>query len=359
MLSTHAQRLERWIGPDLCEGLARQTKGWHGTPIPLMGVPGRVYVTGAGDFVGPIRGGFYGSLQDFMRDRMRAAWKRHSSGIFLNTGFSSLSDLISEATTGGKAQDLYYSKTSVSKPAAAYCQDLWVSGAVPAVGSNGGAAPGGTTYDNTTTGALPFISPGGADTAHLVRWDNASGATGALMLVDRVFAVSCSHNSANISITGVPGRYQSTEAVNCFISARVTTVLSSTAHNITITYMDQNGNTAEAGTAQAGRISAAVGTIPFTTPQWFYYLNGTDNGVRKITNWATSAANTGVSDVFIAKMLAICPIPFANVSYVLDGINSAFNLVKITSGACLTFMEYFMAATSACTHSGLIKIVSG
>jgi hypothetical protein len=366
MPSVHAQRLERWIGAELAEGIARQSRGWHGPPIPIMGVPGRVFVRGDGDYVGFIRGGGFASLSDFARDRARHVLRRWARGqlVMAGMGFASLSDLISEATTGGKGQLLYYNKTTVAKPAAAYCQDMWNKGAVPAAGSNGGAAPGGTVYTNASAGALPFISPGGSDTAHLTTWNALGTIVGALLLYDRLFAVSVSHNSANVAITGVPTRYQGgalpdLPAAGSFISARVTTVLDATAHNVTITYVDQDGNTAEAGAALAARVSSAVDTIPFTTPRWFYTLNGADMGVRKVTNWATSGANAGVSDLFLGHILAICPMLAANLPFILDGINSAFNLVQIQTAACLAFMEYFMPATTLGTFSGLIEVVSG
>lgn len=361
-LSPSSQRIERWLGSELANGISNQAKGWHGPPIPVLNIPGRIYITGEGDYVGAIQGGFYASLFDYVYQKIRAAekrWQKNQRNC-LNTGFSSLSDLISEATTGGKGQDIYYQKTStVAKPAAAYCQDLWNMAAVPVAGSNGGALAAGTVYNASSTGRLPIIDPGGSDTNHLTTWTAFGTVVGAILLADRLFAFSGSHNSANAACTGVPTRYQDTTAAGSYISARVTTILSSTAHNITITYMDENGNTAEAGTAQAARVSSAVGTKPFTTPQWFYYLNTGDAGVRKITNWATSAGNTGVSDVYIAHALAICPMVVVNQGFILDGINSAFNLVKILGGSCLMLEEFFMPATTVGTFTGLLKVVGG
>jgi len=356
--SVHAQRMERWLGPEMAEGLVRQAKGWYGDPIPVMGVPGRVFACGDGDYCGSIQGGFFANLATYSEDKIRRALKKHAAGGYLNTGFGSLSDLISEAT-GGKMQHIYYQKTGAAKPAAAYCQNLWNKGAVPSAGSNGGAAPGGTVNAKGDAGSLPFSNPAGSDTLHITTWTAQATVANTVMLVDRLFSVSCSHNSANIAITGVPSRYQDTTAKNSFVSARVTTVLTATAHNITLTYMDQDGNTAEAAPAIAARVSSAVDTIPLTTPSWFIPLNAGDTGVRKITNWATSGANTGVSDVFVAHMLALCPIPVANMPIVLDGINSAFNLVEIKTNACLMLMEYFATATTATTHTGLIQVVSG
>lgn len=361
MKSAHAQRLDRWLGPDLAEGIARQAKGWYGPPIPILGVPGRVYAAGDGDIVGQIEGGFFGSLADYAAERVKRVSRNFArrQGSSLYTGFASLSDLITEATTGGKAQDIYYQKTStVAKPAAAYCQDLWNMAAVPSAGSNGGALPGGTVYNASSAGRLPIADPGGSDTNHLTTWTANGTVVGALLLSDRLFSFSGSHNSANAACSGVPTRYQDTTAAGTYISARVTTILTSTAHNITITYIDQDNNTG-AGAALAARVSSAVGTKPFTTPIWFYPLNAGDTGARAITNWATSAGNTGVSDVYLAHALAICPMPVANNPFILDGINSAFNLVKILAGSCLMFEEYWMPATTVGTFAGIVKVVGG
>jgi hypothetical protein len=326
-----------------------------------MGVPGRVYITGKGDYVGSIRGGYFANMYDYAHDRYQRVmreWTRRQRSQ-LNTGFASLSDLISEATVGGKSQTLYYQKTGAAKVAAAYCQDMWNKGAVPAAGSNGGAAPGGTLYTRASTGALPFINPGGSDTAHITTWRALGTVVGSLLIYDRLLGVSCSHSSANIAITGTPARYNGIDAAGNFLSARATTVLSATAHTITVTYIDQDGNAAEAASAQTARVSAAVDTIPLTTPQWFFYLNGADTGARRPTNWATSAANSGVSDFFLGHLLGICPMIAANSMFILDGINSAFNLVQVKTDACLAFMEYFMPATTAGTFTGYIQVVSG
>jgi hypothetical protein len=167
--------------------------------------------------------------------------------------------------------------------------------------------------------------------------------------------------SGNVSVTGVPTRYQTaTTAPGNFISANVTTVLNATANNLTLTYVDQDGNTAEAGAAQAIRVSSAVGTIPYTQPVWFYPLNNGDTGLRNITVHNLSAAATGNVDQMIAHPIALLPAAgVANQSVVLDGINSSFNLERIYDDAALTFLEYFKSATTATTYAGFITLLSG
>lgn len=361
MNSVHASRLERWLGAETAEGIARNTRGWYGPPIPIAGIPGRVLVGGDGDFVGRIRGGRFASLADLAAERYQRimwSWTRRQART-LNTGFASLSDLILEATTGGKRQQLSYLKTGVAAPAVTASEFLWKQGTLPAGGADAAAAPGGTIPDNTTTGGLLQADPAGSDTLHLTTWTGVASAVGALMLYDYLFGVNNSLNATNTAVTGVPTRYQTTIAAGSFASLRVTTVLSATATNLTLTYVDQDGNAAEAAAAIAARVSAAVQTIPLTQPAWFIPLNSPDTGLRKITNIQSSGANTGVADWLIGHPLAILPQQAVNVPSVLDGINSAFNLVEVKTDACLALMEYFKSATGAATYDGMIQLVSG
>jgi hypothetical protein len=318
---------------------------------------------GDGDFVGAIKGGFYFNLTDYAVERFKKAMRVAAirSLSQLNTGFSSLSDLISEATTGGKSQLLFYQKTGVTGPAASSSAHLWAQGAVPAAGANAAAAPGGTVPDNTTVGGLSQANPAGSDTLHLTTWTGIPAtAVGSIMLYDYLFGVNISLNATNTAVTGVPTRYQTAAlAPGSFISARVTTALSATATNLTVTYVDQDGNTAEAAAAVAARVSAAVQTIPLTQPLWFIPLNPGDTGLRTITNVQSSGANTGVVDWIIGHPIGIIPQPQVNVPFILDGINSAFNLIQIQTNACLALMEYFKSATAAATYTGYIQVVSG
>jgi hypothetical protein len=360
MKNTHSAQLERWLGTEEVERLSQSMRGWYGPPIAIAGVPGRVYACGDGDFCGPIRGGYYMNLADYALQRyrriMRESAKRNRYTLH---GFSSLSDLISEATTGGKSQIRTYSKTGVAAPAVNASQALWGVGALPGAGANAAAAPGGTIPTNTTTGGLQQANATGGDTLHLTTWTGLSSQVGSVMLYDYMYGVNINHATTANTVTGVPTRYQDATAAGSFLSGRVTTVLGATAHNVTVTYVDQAGNAAEAGTAQAIRVSSAVQTVPLTQPQWFYNLNGADTGLRSVTSIALSAASTGNVDWFIGHPLAILPQLAVNTSFVLDGINSAFSLERVYDNACLALLELFKSATGAATISGMVKLVSG
>jgi hypothetical protein len=365
--ATHAQQLERWIGRETVELVSERMRAWPGPPIPMAGVPGRVYACGGGDFCGPIKGGYFGNLADYAVGRYQSVLRRalRRSHGRLDAGFTSLSDLISEATAGGKKQVLPYQKVGVAQPAVSSSASLWRVGTLPSAAAIAGAPAGGTVYTNATAGSLAQTDAAAGDQLHFVTWTGLSNqAQGtALMLVDLLFGVQPNYNStAAQAITGVPTRYQTaTTAPGSFLPANVTTALAATASNVTITYVDDAGNTAEAGAAQALRVSSAADTAPFTAPQWYYTLNAGDRGVRKMTSFQLSAAvSPGAVDRQIAHPLAILPgVGVANQPFILDGINSAFNLERIYDGACLSLMEWFKSATGASTYSGQITVVSG
>lgn len=79
----------------------------------------------------------------------------------------------------------------------------------------------------------------------------------------------------------------------------VTTVLNATPGSITVTYVDQDGNTAETTASMALTASAAVGTMfPIT-------LNTGDTGARDITN---STRTGGTSPTGVIKYWGVIPL---------------------------------------------------
>jgi hypothetical protein len=325
-------KLARWYGEECWETIGLCAAGLD-IPVPIFGAPASVW-----------RGGVI---------------PRMAGG-----GFASLSDLISEATVGGKTQTRHYNKTGVAAAAVGNSQSMWAVGTLPAAGANAAAAPGGTVPTNASTGALGQSDAAGAETLHLTTWTGAPSQVGSLMLYDYLFGVNINHATTANTVTGTQTRYTGAAgtpeyAAGNFLTGRVTTVLAATAHNITATYADQDNNAGASSGAIAVRVSSAVNTMPLTQPRWNLDLAAGDTGYRQVTSLALSAASTGNVDWFIGHPIAILPEPVVNVGYLLDGINSAFNLVKVQNGACLALMEFFKSATAARTSSGLIQLVSG
>lgn len=274
-------------------------------------------------------------------------------------GFASLSDLIAEATSGGKRQDWTFYKSGSLAVAAAWAS-LWNVGALPAAGGAVTARPGGAVPVRTTTGALGQTNAAAGDTLHITTWyGQASAAPNTLLIYDRIYhAGSIDHTIATAqSITGVPTRYDTTTSPGNFAFLEVTSALGATAQNLTLTYMDQDGNAAEAAAALA--VIASSGLTRICHAPFFIPLNATDTGLRKATDVTFSAGNTGgTSALVIGHPLAWLPQNKADEMQVMDGINSAFNLVRFLDNACVTFLELKGVAT-ATNYTGSMTLVSG
>lgn len=368
-LSTHSQRLERWIGKDEVDRISRSMQDWYGPPIAVGNVPGRVYANRGGDFLGPIRGGHYATLLDRQLDRTHRALKRWEARQrrTLNAGFSSLSDLIAEATQGGKARDFNFNKVGATGVVGA-TNTLWYVGNLPQAGANAGAAGAGTAWDDTSTGAFPFANPDTGDTQHFVGANvmpTVGGMT--LLLYDRLHSVTKTmSSSATEAVSGAPSRYQSQTATDPdyiggnFLMIECRSALSATAHNWTTCLYNDQGGASSTLPSVTGNSSNIQYRLDQPTGTWFCPLAAGDVGIKALTQMQCSSASvTGAIDFTIGHPIAFLPCPLANFLSVVDGINSAFSLTRIFDDACLAFLEILKSATTATTYSGTIKTVAG
>lgn len=372
-MSTHSQRLERWLGATHVERLSASMCGWYGPPIAVSAVPGNVRVCGDGDFTGEIRAGWEMTALDrvhefgrrLARGFRRAALKEQHT---LHVGFASLSDLIAEATAG-KRREFCYQKVGATG-VVGVTSSLWGLGNHPAAGANASAAPGGDAPTDATTGAVTFdnVSP---DTRHVVSaWALASVAGQNLLCYDRIFQVNKTMAStANESVTGVPTRYQSTtagaadSAEGNFLFVEVGgTALAATAHNWDTAnlYTDQSGNGSAALPSLTGNSGAIVRRLDHPVQQWFAPLASGDTGIQQLDQMHCSASvATGVINFVIGHPLCWIPCPVINLVCMQDYINTAFNLVRIFDDAALAFLEVMKPATTATTYNIGVTSVAG
>lgn len=372
MSQVNASRLERWLGAPALERVALAMQDWYGPPIALHGVPGSVYA-GKGGFTGKLRAGWEASALDRADDlrrrvarRIRVAARRQATQ--LSAGFASLSDLISEATTGKQRTFTFY-KTGATG-VVAVTNSLWGLGAMPPAGANAAAAPGGEAPTDATTGAMPFTNPTGGDTQHFVSgFPLASVISNTLLLYDRIFQVNKTMAStATESVTGVPTRYQSSVSTNadyaggnfCFVEVGGT-ALAATAHNWTVCqYRNQAGTDAQSFPSMTGNSGAIVRRLDHPVGSWFMPLASGDTGVMDLAQMQCSASvATGVINFVIGHPIAWMPCPVANMVCVADGINTAFNLVRIFDDAALALLEISKPATTATNYSGSFITVAG
>jgi len=370
MLSTHSQRLERWIGADLAQRISDGMVDWYGPPIAIAGVPGNVWAMKGGDFRGRIAAGQFSSALDFGLSRARRVLREHPrrQRATCHAGFSSLSDLIAEATSG-KRREIAMQKAGPTGVTAG-TSSLWGLGAQPAAGANASNAPGGDAPTGATTGAQYGLDNVSADTRHIVSgWAIATQAGQTLLLYDRIFQVNKTMNStAAESVTGVPTRYQSSTptaadyAGGNFAFVEVGgTALAATAHNWTVCrYRNQAGTDAQSFPSMTGNGSAIVRRLDHPLASWFMPLATGDTGVMDLDQMQCSAAvATGVINFVVGHPLAWMPIPLANIACQLDGINTAFNLVRVFDGAALAWLEVHKPSTTATNYNAGVTLVHG
>lgn len=371
-LGTHSGQLERWVGKEKLEEISESMKGWYGPPIAVAGVPGKVFAHRGGDFRGVIAEGRFATamcmVDDFVKRLPRRVqkWARKQTHQ-ANTGFTSLSDLINEATVNGKRNTLAFQKVGTTGVVAS-TNSLWRVGNMPPAGAAGAAAPGGTVPTSANTGALAFNNPTGGDTTHFVAANPLASAVNTLLLYDRLFSVAKTMNStATEAVTGVPTRYQSTtagdqdSAAGNFLFVECGSALAATGHNwTTCLYTDQSGNGSATLPSLTGNSGCIINRLDQPGSQWFAPLATGDTGIQQLDQMQCSAAvATGTIDFVIGHPLVFMPIPIVNIACVVDGINTAFNLTRIFDSACLAFLEITKPATGATTYTGTIDLVAG
>lgn len=372
-LSTHAGQLERWLGKETVEELSKSMENWYGPPVAIAGVPGKVFAHRGGDFRGRIASGLASTAlcmsEDFLKKFPRAAqrWARKQASQANMAGFASLSDLIAEATAG-KRVHMQFQKAG-STGVAAVTNSLWGLGAQPAAGANAANAPGGEAPTSATTGAHPYANPTGGDTLHFVGGQVTASAVNTLLLYDRIFQVNKTMNStATEAVSGVPTRYQNTTAGSAdsaegnFLFVEVGgTALAATAHNwTTCLYTDQAGSTGITLPSLTGNSGAIVRRLDHPVGQWFAPLATGDTGIKNLTQMQCSAAvATGVVNFVIGHPIAWMPAPIANIACLVDGINTAFNLVRVFDNAALAFLEVTKPATTATNYNVQLDFVYG
>ena len=380
-LSPHSGRLERWLGQDRIEILAKHMREgggpncrWYGSPIHLLDIPGSVKITGDGDFVGNFNRGYFESAADSLAAHLRRLWKEAGRPIYIpdavfgvnSGGFSSISAALARASAGNKVNFLQWQKSGPTG-VANVASTLWRLGASPAAGGAGSAAPGGRATDDTTTGAYPFTNPA-SGFLHLTGADfSASVINNALMLYDRIFDVAKTMNStATEAVTGVPTRYQSTTATDqdyaggnfLFISVGGT-ALPATAHNWTVcTYTDQAG-AASTLPSVTGNASAIVDRFDMPASTWFCPLEAGDVGIKALTQMQCSAlVATGLIDFVMGHQLGIISFPVASLMVPFDWLTNRDQTPRIFNDACLALFELPKPATTATSYTGSIYATS-
>jgi len=363
----HAQQVETWLGREKIEHLQQCMRGWYGRPICLLDVPGSLWITADGDFVGHVNGGQFASALDYFETRLKRVWNALSTPQYgyCNAGFASISDALSRASQG-YSQRRPFNKIGPTG-VVGVTSSLWRVGPQPAAGVAPGAAPGGTAFSSSTTGALAFANPA-SGTNHLVGADaSASVINNSLLVYDLIFGVAKTMAStAPEAVTGVPTRYQSTTATDAdyigdnfgFIQVGGT-ALAATAHNwTTCLYADQD-NASSTLPSLTGNSGAIVDRLDHPVQQWFAPLASGDVGIKAWTQMQCSASvATGVIWFMIGHHLGFMSFPVINSMLPFDWLTNRDQAPRVFDGACIAFLDPLKPATTATTYTGRLVTTS-
>lgn len=367
MPSVHSGKLERWLGPATIEQLGKNMQGWYGPPIGCSNIPGQVYVTPDGDFIGKLDCGEHTSQFEYYMEKYKKwLWKLYtaSKSTANMAGFASLSELISEATTASKRQELIFLKTGVTGVAGS-TTTLFRVGGQPASGVSVPSAPGGGVPGSGTQGALAMVPTSGGDTLHFVSANVVASVAGTLLLYDRIFQVAKTMSSvANEPVTGVPTRYQNTVAGTAdsaegnFLFIECNTALGATAHNWNACKYTNHAGVSGTLPSLTGNASNIAWRLDMPA-YWFAPLAAGDRGISNILQMQCSASVTGGVDFVIGHPIAWITCAIANVLSITDGVNGAFGLTRVFDNACLALLDVAKTATTATNYSGSIVCVAG
>ena len=281
--------------------------------------------------------------------------------------FTSIDDLVSEVT-GGKFSRYDWNKiTGGSAYTAGRWYDFSPLGGTPIANAWAGTA---LTYtpcnESTGNGTQIFGMRHGGDVTpdgkHLLNATAITGvATGVpsqLMLVDMCgYWPQINMNLATAqTLSGTPTlRYTNGVGVRAYLV--ITTTSGATAHNVAMSYTDQDGNTGNTlPVTVACTAPAIVGHITHSGTAANNYgpflpLASGDYGIRNVASVTISAASgAGQAALVLARPIMTIPLTTVSIATERDFLNQIPSLPSIPDGACLTWLYFAGAATAASSN---------
>lgn len=372
----HSGRLERWLGADKIERLSNNFRHggglnvpWYGPPVNLTDVPGNVWVTGDGDFIGDFHRGFAASAADSMADHIRSLWRQAGKPIYA-VGFTGIADFI-QRQAGGYRQFLGAGQIAKNGPTgtANTAASLWLRGTNPAAGNVSSGAPSGRALTNATAGTMGFQNPSSGN-LYLSGADlTCTVLNNSVMIYDRLFDVMKNITifaQLTQTITGVPTRFSSTTTTSLdyiagnFVFMEVgATPLAATAHNNSFKYTNQAGTTGLSSPSVTGVSAAIASSFDMVANTWFAALLAGDTGVREITEVTLSAVlASGELNYVIAHPIGICMFPHIAGLIPFDWVTLKNPAPYIPASAALAMFEFPKPSTTATNYAGSIQVAN-
>lgn len=277
--------------------------------------------------------------------------------------FSGLDDLISEMAAG-KKQRLTANRiinAGATSAAGRWHEALAISNGTGGIGVLTGTAGVGVARDSSIVGALPLqpatVTP---DTRHLTAMSAVSpGATvvpGIVKLIDVLYiypscVVTTGAGTTINNAAGKPARFNNGAGVR--LGAIVAgTALGAASPVITVTYVDQDGNTGSTGFLSASANSLPIGALLSGAAiavqgEPSMITAAGDSGVRELTSYSTASGTTGTVTFFLYRDLAEVPLIAANLMSERDYLSQIPALPTIDDSAYLALLVLAGGALTA------------
>lgn len=272
-------------------------------------------------------------------------------------------DGVIAALSGGKEWEWVWNKIT---GAAAYTAGRWydMSGlnGTPIANAWSGTALACQNVTDTT-GFGPWHGGNvSTDVKHLLyQWALTAVATGvpAVLMVQDMQCYWPGINMNTLSaqaLTGTPTlRYTNGVGLRTYLT--ITATSGASAHNVAMSYTDQDGNTGNTLPVTVACTASAI--VPHITHSGtaannygpYLPLASGDYGIRQVASVTLSAASgAGTGALVLARPLAFLPITTASVASIVDYLNMLPSLPVVKDGACLTLALFSGAAVAASTN---------
>jgi hypothetical protein len=293
-------------------------------------------------------------------------------------GFASIDALVTAITTSGQINRIPFVRTvqTGATTAAGRWHELLSLAGTGAAMTLTGTAGTGIVCSRSTVGGIPIGPDVSTATRHLLGMSAFTPSTllvpSVLLLTDiihiypsLVMVTTPSTLSNHPTWTG-SGDTRMTNAKGVQASLLFTTA-SSAAGRVTLTYLDQDGNSQ----AQSGSLYSPVAAHPAGALMGqveasanpggpFMGLAAGDYGVQRISSYAiNTGATSGVGCIILHRPICTIPLVAANTAGERDFLNQMPTLPRIYDDACLGLFALVGGALTASTGVVMGELVTG
>jgi hypothetical protein len=270
--------------------------------------------------------------------------------------FSGIDDIVSEMGAG-KRMRLNFTRTidAGATSAAGRWHSCFTAGGTGGGMTATGTAGTGIIFNSSTVGALPINAAVSPDTRHVLSLYGTTPATtlvpATLMLVDVIHVYpSCTLTGTPSTMSNHPtwtgtGDTRMTSAEGVMVGILTTTATTAGNGQITITYLDQVGNSGTAGALYAPSTTtpsgcwwgAANAAVTLGSP-WASLAAG-DTGVQRVSSYAiNTGATSGVGAFILYRPICEVPLAAANTPGERSFLNDVTTLPRVYDDSCLAFI---------------------